>query len=167
MPLATLLLPPALLAVGAALAWGLGRIAPRGVRPAVAAAAWLALAALLAGWFAGGGTPLDLSTPLTAGVARLVLRLDADVVLFEVAVLLAAAPLLTFQRRTPGQAAVAMLTVAMALATLTAGSLVLTALGLGAVASLALVLVRQREPAGTRHFWLALTAAWLLLLWTA
>src|SRR5262245_65078419 len=98
MLLATLLLPPALLAAGAALGGALGRLAPRAARPAAAAAAWLALAVLLGGWFAGGRTPLDVTTPVTAGVARLVLRIDAVVVLFEVVVLVAAAPLLTFQR---------------------------------------------------------------------
>jgi formate hydrogenlyase subunit 3/multisubunit Na+/H+ antiporter MnhD subunit len=167
MPLATLLLPPALLAAAAAAAWGLAVAGLRVARPLPAAATWLALAVLVAGWFAGGRTPVELQTPLTAGVGRLGLRLDAAVVLFELAVLGAAAPLLTFQRRTPGQAAVAALAVAAALVSLASGSMVLTAMGLATTATLARVLLSQGDPDAGPRFWLTLTAAWLLLLWTA
>src|SRR2546430_7080662 len=107
MPLATLLLPPALLAAAAATSWGLGLAGVRAGRAVAAAAAWLALLVLAGGWFAAGRTPVELATPVTVGVARLVLRLDAAVVLFELVTLVAVAPLLTFQRRGPGEAAAA------------------------------------------------------------
>jgi len=46
--------------------------------------------------------------------------------------------------------------------------MVLSATGLAATATLALALLRRREPLTTlRHAWVALTVAWLLLLWTA
>jgi formate hydrogenlyase subunit 3/multisubunit Na+/H+ antiporter MnhD subunit len=167
MPLATLLLPPALLAVAGGLSWGLDLAGVRAGRHLVAGAAWLALLVLAGGWFAGGRTPVELATPVTAGVSRLVLRLDAVVVLFELVALAGVTPLLTVQRRGPGEAGLAALTTAAALAALTAGSLVLSAFGLAATATLALVLLRQREPAATRRFWLSLTAAGLLLAWAA
>jgi formate hydrogenlyase subunit 3/multisubunit Na+/H+ antiporter MnhD subunit len=167
MPLATLLLPPALLAAAAAATSGLALGGLRAARFVPAAATWLALAVLVAGWFAGGRTPVELPAPLTAGVGRLGLRLDAAVVLFELAVLAAAAPLLTFQRWTPGQGAVAALTVAAALVSLASGNMILTAMGLATTATLALVLLSQGEAGPGLQFWLTLTAAWLLLLWTA
>lgn len=167
MPLATLLLPPLVLVLAAAVGWGLERAGLDVGRPVAAGAAWLAGAALLAGWFASGRTPLDQSTPLSVAGAPLVLRLDAVTVLFWLAVLLPAALLLTFQRRTSGQAAVAALATAAALGALAAGSLVLTAFGLALCAGLVLVLMCREELGATRPVWLALTGAWLLLTWTA
>src|SRR2546429_7016456 len=127
MPLATLLLPPALLAAAAATSWGLGLAGVRAGRAVAAAAAWLALLVLAGGWFAAGRTPVELATPVTVGVARLVLRLDAAVVLFELVTLVAVAPLLTFQRREAGEGALAALSAALGLAKRTPGSIVLSA----------------------------------------
>jgi hypothetical protein len=66
MPLATLLLPPVLIAGAAAVGWGLGLAGLRAGRPVAAGAAWLALAVLVVGWFAGGRTPVELTTPPSA-----------------------------------------------------------------------------------------------------
>lgn len=167
MPLATLLLPPALLVAAAVAAWCLERAGLDGGRPTAAAAAWAALAVLLVGWFAAGRTPLDQPTPVAIAGAPLILRLDAVTVLTWLSVLAPAALLLTFQRRSPGQAALAALATAAALATLAAGSLVLTAFGLGLCASLVLVLLCQEELGAMRAYWVALTGAWLLLAWTS
>ena len=168
MPLATLLLPPALLVAASVLGWALERVGLDAGRPAAAAAAWAALAVLAGGWFAGGRTPLDQATPVAVAGAPLILRLDAVTVLFWLTVLAPAALLLTFQRRTSGQAAaLAGLAVAAALSALAAGSVVLTAFGLGLCASLVLVLLCQEEPGATRACWVAVTCAWLLLAWTA
>jgi formate hydrogenlyase subunit 3/multisubunit Na+/H+ antiporter MnhD subunit len=167
MPLATLLLPPLVLVLAAAAAWGLERAGVDVGRPIAAGAAWAALAALTAGWFAGGRTPLDQSTPLSAAGVPLVLRMDAVTVLFWLAVLLPVALLLTFQRRTSGQAAVSALAAAAALGALAAGSLVLTAFGLAVCAGLVLVLLCRDELRATWAVWLSLTGAWLLLTWTA
>jgi formate hydrogenlyase subunit 3/multisubunit Na+/H+ antiporter MnhD subunit len=167
MPLATLLLPPALLVAAAILGWCLERAGLDYGRPVVAAAAWTALAVLAGGWFAGGRTPLDQPTPITLAGAPLILRLDAVTVLFWLSVLAPAALLLTFQRRSSGQAALAALAAAAALAALAAGSLALTAFGLSLCVSVVLVLLCQEELDVILVYWVALTGAWLLLAWTA
>src|SRR5262245_22331975 len=111
MPLASLLLPPSLLAVAALIAWCLRPLGLDVGRPAAAAASWLALAFLGAAWFGSGGTPLELTAPSPLGVAGLplVLRLDGVTVFLWVAALVPAGLLLTFQRRTAHQAAVSAL----------------------------------------------------------
>jgi hypothetical protein len=132
-----------------------------------AAAAWLAAAVMLGAWLAGGRTPVDVTTPVIIVLAPLILRLDAVVVLFGLVVLLPVALLLTFQPRTSGEAAVSALAADVALVTLVAGSVSLTALGLSALAGVVLVLLQQEEGAMTRHYWPVLTGSWLLLAWTA
>src|SRR4029077_10397179 len=59
------------------------------------------------------------------------------------------------------------LAASVAIATLEAGSLLLTALGLCVCAGILLVALRQKERTATRHYWIALTGAWLALLWAA
>ncbi|HXM56957.1 MAG TPA: hypothetical protein VOB72_16270, partial [Candidatus Dormibacteraeota bacterium] len=166
MPLATLLLPPVLLALAAVAGWTLERAGVDAGRVPAAAAAWLGLAIVAAAWFGGGRAALEQTTPLSVAGAVLVLRLDAVTVLFWLAVLAPAGLLLTFQRRSAGQAALAALAVAAALGALAAGSLAFTAFGLATCAGLVLVLLGQEEPPAQRQMALALTAAWLLLAWT-
>src|SRR6266487_4749997 len=134
MPLAALLVPPALLAAAAALGWGLWRGGLDAGRPAAAIASWLAALVVAGAWFAGRRTPFEVATPITAGVAPLALRMDAVVVVFQLVVLTGAALLLTFQRRSAPEAAAAALAVAVAVATLAAGSVVLSAFGLASCA---------------------------------
>jgi formate hydrogenlyase subunit 3/multisubunit Na+/H+ antiporter MnhD subunit len=167
MLVASLVLPPALLAAAAVVSLGLARWGVAGSRWLCAAAAWLALLALFGGWFGGGRTPLDISTTAPLTVTRLALHLDAVVVVFGGALLLPVSLLLTFQPRGWGESALATLTAAVALATLVAGSATLTALGFATCAGLVLVVLRREEVARTGHYWLALTGAWLLLAWTA
>jgi formate hydrogenlyase subunit 3/multisubunit Na+/H+ antiporter MnhD subunit len=169
MPPATalLLLPPALLVVAAAAGWCLRRGAPGAGRPLAAAAAWLAIVLLLAAWFGGGRAAQDLAAPFPIAGVPLVLRVDALTVYLWLVALTPAALLLTFQRRSGDEAALASLAVASALAALAAGSVVLTAFGVATTAGLALVALRQEDLTGTRTFWVALTGAWLLLAWTA
>jgi formate hydrogenlyase subunit 3/multisubunit Na+/H+ antiporter MnhD subunit len=169
MPPATLLLllPPALLVLAAVLGWCLRSVAPDAGRPAAAAGSWLALVALVAAWFAGGRAAQDLTAAFRVAGAPLVLRLDALTVYLWLVVLAPVALLLTFQRRSGVQAALAALAAASALATLAAGSVVMTAFGVATSAGLVLVMLRQEELTATRMYWAALTGAWLLLAWTA
>jgi formate hydrogenlyase subunit 3/multisubunit Na+/H+ antiporter MnhD subunit len=169
MSLATVLvlLPPALLAATGGLAWFLRPLGIEVARPAVAAAAWLALALLAGAWFGGGRGPQDVAAPFTVAGAPLVLRIDALTVLLWFTVLVPAALLLTFQ---PGAAdrPLAALAIATALGTLAAGSLVMAAFGLATTVSLVLVLLREEADAtATPLAWVSLTAAWLLLAATA
>src|SRR5215471_10006833 len=167
MPLASLVLPPVLLVVAALAGWVMGRAGVAGGRLAAAGGAWAAIAVLAVAWFATGRTPLEQSTGTTIAGAPLILRFDAVTVLFWLAVLVPAALLLTFQRRSPGEAGMAALATAAALGALAAGSLVVAAFGLATCASMVLVLRCTDEPRAIRAFWPALTAAWLLLAWTA
>ena len=167
MPVVALLLPPALLAAAAALGWGLGLTGRRSGRAVAAGAAWLALLMLTAAWFRGGRTLVEMTTAVTASVAPLRFRVDAVTVLFQLAVLVPAALLLTFQRRSSYGAALAALATAAALSALAGGSLVWTAVGLGVCTSLVLILLRQEETRMSVQFWIMQAAAWLLLLWAA
>src|SRR5262249_42878415 len=115
MALATLLLPAAVLAVSAALSWGADAVGLAVGRYIVAAAAWLSLAVLAAVWLAGGRGLVEFTPGITTAVAPLRLRMDAVVVLFQVAVLVPAALLLTFQSRSSREAAIAGLAAAAAL----------------------------------------------------
>jgi formate hydrogenlyase subunit 3/multisubunit Na+/H+ antiporter MnhD subunit len=169
MPLATLLLPPALMVAAAALGCGLELAGLAAGRVTVAIASWVALLVLGGAWFAGGRNPLELTEPFGVAGSSLVLRTDAVTVLFGLALLTPVALLLTFQRRSGEQAAIAALAAAAGLATLSAGSVVLTSFGLATCASLVLIGLRH-EQAGDAGVWasfVALTAAWLLLGWTA
>src|SRR6266545_1648186 len=167
MPLATLLMAPALLATAALVAWCLRLVAPAAGRPVTSAAAWAALVLGPATWFAGSGAPRELAAPFPVAGVPLILRLDAVTVLAWTALLVPVALLLTFQRRTAAQAAIAALTASAGLFTLAAGSLVLAAFGLATCAGLVLVLFRQEEPAPIQSYWTAVTAAWLLMAWAA
>src|SRR5689334_22696099 len=129
MPLATalLLLPPALLVLAAGAGWCLRLVAPDAGRPLAAAAAWAAIALLLVAWFAGGRAAQDLPRPFPVAGEPLVLRVDVLTVYLGVVLLTPAALLLTFQRRSADEAAMAALATASALATLAAGSVFVTA----------------------------------------
>ena len=97
MPAVLLLLPLALLAVGAVLAWAIRVPAPGSGRAIAAFFAWAALLATIAIWVPQR-TPLDLTVgELGAGV-RLAIRLDAVSFAFGLFVLVPAALLLTFSR---------------------------------------------------------------------
>src|SRR5262249_15080921 len=122
---------------------------------------------LAAAWLAGGRGLVEFAPGITTAVAPLRLRIDAVVVLFQVAVLLPAALLLTFQRRSSRESAIAALAAGGALVSLEGGSLLWTAIGLGVCISLVLIHLHQEEQRGSGQFWLVQTTAWLLLVWTA
>jgi len=165
MPAASVLAPSALLAAAAALGWLLELVGVRISRWLAAAAAWLALATLLASWGATGRGTLELNLPGTLAGAPLALRLDAISVAFGLVVLTPAALLFTFQRRGPAEAGVAALAASASLLASEAGSLLLTAVALGSCASLVLVALWQEEERPTTAYLASLTAAGLLLLW--
>src|SRR5262245_55855399 len=175
MALATLLLPAAVLAVSAALSWGADAVGLAVGRYIFAEDAWLSLAVLAGGrlavlaafWLAGGRGLVEFTPGITTAVAPLRLRMDAVVVLFQVAVLVPAALLLTFQSRSSREAAIAGLAAAAALLCLEGGSLLWTAIGLGVCMSLVLIDLHREEQRGSVPFWGVQTIAWLLLVWTA
>ena len=164
MPAAALLLPVALLAAGALLAWTAARTAPGAGRALAALFAWAALGALVLLW-APERNPLDLNAgELGAGI-RFVLRLNAVSFAFCLFVLAPVATLLTFQR-SPSPP-LAMLATATSLLTLLAGGLILAVLAWGATFLLVALLVQAggaAQPAATRF---RQQAAWLLLIWAA
>jgi formate hydrogenlyase subunit 3/multisubunit Na+/H+ antiporter MnhD subunit len=165
MPAASVLAPSALLAAAAAVGWALERLGVPASRWLAAGAAWLALVALLATWWATGRATLELNLPGTVGGAPPALRLDAIGVAFGLVVLLPTALLFTFQRRGPAEASVAALAASASLLVSAAGSLLLTAVALGTCASLVLVALRQEEDRPATAYLVSLSVAGLLLLW--
>lgn len=165
--LGALIAPAAMLTVAAVLSLGLGLSGRRGGRAVVAVTAWLALLVLIALWLPGGRPLYEAAPSFSAGISRLRFRVDAVVVLFQIAVLLPSAVLLTFQRRSSYEAALAAVTAAAALGTLAGGSFLWTTAGLGLCASLALITLRCEDPQLSVRFWAGQIAAWLLLTWTA
>jgi formate hydrogenlyase subunit 3/multisubunit Na+/H+ antiporter MnhD subunit len=165
MPAASVLAPPALLAAAAAIGWALQLAGARSARLPAAVAAWLALVVLLASWAATGRGTLELNLPGTLAGAPLALRLDAISVAFGLVVLLPMAMLVSFQRRSAGEASLASLAASASLLATAAGSVLLTAVALGGCASLVLLALRQEEDRLTGVYWVSLSAAGLLLLW--
>ena len=162
MPPVLLLLPVALLAVGAVLAWTIPVLAPGSGRLIAALFCWGALVALVAIW-APQRTTLDLSAgELGAGI-RLAIRLDAVSFAFGLFILVPAALLLTFSRSpSPPLALVA---TATSLFIFLAGGLILAAFGLGAALLATAMLLQaggEAKPMTTR---LRDQGALLLLLW--
>ena len=137
MPAVLLLLPVALLAMGAVLAWAARRVAPGSGRLIAALAAWAALLALIAIWVPQR-TPLDLTVGELGAGLRLAIRLDAVSFAFGLFVLVPAALLLTFTR-SPSPPLVVLATAA-SLFTLEASGLILGAFGWGATLLLVAVL---------------------------
>jgi len=162
MPAALLLLPVALLAVGAVLTWAARNGFPGSDRLIGALVAWASLVALVAIW-APQRTLLDLTVgELGAGI-RLAVRLDAVSFAFGLFVLLPAALLLTFTR-SPSPP-LALLAAAASLFTLEASGLILAAFGWGATLLAVAMLLQaggEAKPMTTR---LRDQAALLLLLW--
>src|SRR6202521_1083757 len=162
MPAALLLLPVALLAVGALLAWVLRRAIPKSGRLSAALFSCGALVALIAIWVPQR-TPLDLTVgELGAGI-RLAVRLDAVSFAFGLFVLVPAALLLTFTRNPSPP--LALLAAAASLFTLEASGLILAAFGWGATLLAVAMLLQaggEAKPMTTR---LRDQAALLLLLW--
>jgi hypothetical protein len=167
MPLAAMLAPPALLVVAAISSWSLGRSVGGRGQIVCPLAAWLAAGVEVAGWWWGGRVPLELSFPLSLGGAPLGLKLDGSIFALQTTMLLALALLLTFQPRDPGRAALASLIGGVALSTLAASSLTLTAFGLSVCTGLVRIALAWDEQATVRVTWRTLSLAWITLLWAA
>ncbi len=162
MPAPLLLLPVALLAVGAVLAGAARRISPGSDRVAGAFFAWAALVVLVAIWVPQRN-PLDLTVgELGAGI-RLAIRLDAVSFAFGLFVLVPAALLLTFTR-SPSPP-LALLATAASLFTLEASGLILAAFGWGATLLTVAVLLQEGGEAKPMTTRIRDQAALLCLLW--
>lgn len=165
---AALYLPPGLLLVGALATWGLGYAgvgSGRGGRWPAVLSCWLALAALIGAWITVSAQPTESAPPLPAGPIQLVLRLDAISFAFGLAVLLPIGLLLTFQSRSWQSAGSAALAIGFATVAIEAGSLLLTALALGACASLVGVVLRNEDEDTGRSAWLTALCAAFVLGW--
>src|SRR5258707_67832 len=162
MPAPLLLLPVALLAVGAVLAGAARRISPGSDRVAGAFFAWAALVVLVAIWVPQRN-PLDLTVgELGAGI-RLAIRLDAVSFAFGLFVVVPAALLLTFTR-SPSPP-LALLATAASLFTLEASGLILAAFGWGATLLTVAVLLQEGGEAKPMTTRIRDQAALLCLLW--
>ena len=164
-PQTLVLAPSALLGAAAVLGWLLWLRGRNAARWVAAAAAWLALLVLVAGWAAAGRVTVELNLPGSIAGAPLALRMDAISVAFGLVVLLPTALLFTFQPRSGGQASLAALATSAALLATACGSVLLTAVTLGTCAGLVLLALRAEEDRPVPGYWISLAGAWLLLLW--
>jgi hypothetical protein len=161
MPAAGVLAPLAILVAAAIICCCLALLGRGAPRVLSGAAGWLAIGAVVAFWALQRGVPADLQAGV--GAATLHLRADAVAVVFELMVLTPLALLLSFQRRSAGEAAVAGLAGAAAILTIEADRLLPAAAGF--VACLTLVQALPGVGWGREMRWLA--PAWPLLLWAA
>src|SRR3989440_5003251 len=164
MPSAAVLGPvviPVVAAAGIA-AFGLARIALG--RMAAAAGAWGSVVALFAVWL-----PVRSSLELTLGQlgfgSALDRRTDGVTFAFGLRVALPAAVVLSLQPRAWPEAALSMLALTAAMASLEAGGVVLTAIAGGTAATLAIIMLDTEEPRATRPSWALLLSGWLGLTW--
>lgn len=166
LPAAALFAPPSLLVLGAVLTWGLGcaRLPSRWL---AAGAAWLALASLVVAWLVVGRQPYELIPPFPTGPVPLVLRLDPVSFAFGLAVATPISLLLTFQQRSWEEGGAAVLATAFAIVAVEADSLVLTALALGACASLVAMVLCQEYEGSARATWGSILLGAFILLWAA
>src|SRR5207245_311978 len=93
------------------------------------------------------------------------LRIDGVTFAFGLIVAAPAAVLLTLQPRAWPEAALSMLALTAAMASLEAGGVVLTAIAGGTAATLAIIMLDTEEPRATRPSWALLLAGWLGLTW--
>src|SRR5437773_2501296 len=133
-------------------------------RVAAAIGAWSAVAALLAVWI-----PVRSSLELTLGSlgygSSFDLRIDAVTFAFGLMIATPTAVLLTLQPRTWQETCISLLGLASAIAAIEGGSVVLTAIGGGTAATVAIVLLETEDPRAPRPSWATLLAGWLALSW--
>lgn len=124
--------------------------------------AWGAAGSLFAVWL-----PIRSSLELVLGQlgygSTLDLRLDGVSFAFGVMIAIPAAILLSLQPRSWPEAALGLLGLAAAMATVEAGGVVLTAIAGGTAATLAVVMLDTEDPDAARPSWGYLLAAWLAL----
>ncbi|GAC1658972.1 MAG: hypothetical protein NVS9B1_20130 [Candidatus Dormibacteraceae bacterium] len=164
MPAALLLLPVALPAAGALLAWLAARYHLGTGRAMAALFAWGAVLALVVIW-APQRIPVDLDLGSLGAGIRAAVRIDAVTFAFGLFALVPSALLLTFQR---GPApALHLAAAALAMLTLEASGLMLAALAWGACLLTVALLVAaggERTPDSSR---VRNHGAWLALVWAA
>lgn len=163
MPSAAVLLPVALPLASAAVIAALGALRVD-VGRIGAAGAWAALIALFALWVPVRSTEELVLGQLGFGTA-FDMRIDAVAFAFGVMIAAPAALLLTLQRRSWQESAIAMLALGSSLGAVEAGGIVLAAAAGGTAATLAVMLLDTEDPGGNRPSWTALLAGWLALTW--
>ncbi|HVH64304.1 MAG TPA: hypothetical protein VNA65_11965, partial [Candidatus Dormibacteraeota bacterium] len=133
-------------------------------RIGVAAGAWASAVSLAAIWI-----PLRSTQELALGQlgfgSSLDVRIDSVAFVFGLMIAIPASILLTLQRSSWQESAIAMLALTAAMAAIEVGGVVLTAVAGGTAATLALVLLETEDPAAPRPSWAALLAGWLALAW--
>ena len=133
-------------------------------RVAVATGAWSSLISLSAAWIPLRSIQDVALGPLGFGSSFNV-RIDSVAFAFGLMIIVPAALLFTFQRRTWQESAIGMLALTAAVAAIEAGDMVLTAIAGASAATLALVLLETEDPKAPRPSWAALLAGWLALAW--
>lgn len=161
---AAVLAPIVLPLITAAFITLLGAIGFSVGRGGVAAGAWSSLVALGALWIPFRSTQEITLGPLGFGSSFNV-RIDSVAFAFGLMIIVPAAVLFTFQRRTWQESAIGMLGLGAAVAAIEAGDIVLTAIAGGSAATLGLVLLETEDPVAPRPSWTALLAGWLALAW--
>jgi hypothetical protein len=155
-PVAILLATAAAVALCGVAGWKVDRFV-------LAGGSWAAILVLIVLW-----APVRSTQELSAGqlgFGPFDLRLDAVAFLFELAIMVPAAVLLTMQQRAWQEATVAVLGLAAAVLAVEAGGMLLTSLAGGAAATLAVILLDVEDPRASRPPWGMLLAAWLALAW--
>lgn len=124
--------------------------------------AWAAVVSIFAVWL-----PIRSSVELVLGQlgygSSLDLRIDGVTFAFGLMIAIPAAILLSLQPRSWPEAAIGLLGLAAALATVEAGGVVVTAIAGGTAATVAVVMLDTEDPDGSRPSWGYLLAAWLAL----
>lgn len=164
MPSALVLSPVVLPLAAAVFITALGAARIEVGRIAAAAGAWATVAALFAIWVPVRSTQELVLGQLGFG-SSFDVRIDAVAFSFGLMIAAPAALLLTLQRRSWQESAIAMLALAASVATVQAGGIVLTAIAGGTAATLAVVLLDTEDPESQRPGWAALLAGWLALAW--
>ncbi len=162
MPSIAVAAPVALPLIAAAVIAGLGLAGIDLGRPAAAAGAWTAVAALLAVWLPVRSSLELLLGPLGYG-SSFDLRIDGASFAFGLMIAVPAAVLLTLQPRSWVESAISLVGVAAALAAVEAGGIVLAAIAGGTAATVAIVLLETEDPNAPRPSWALLLAGWLAL----
>src|SRR5256714_5140198 len=160
MPSAAVVAPIVLPLIAAAVIAGFGASGVNLGRMAAGIGAWSSALALVAVWL-----PVRSSLELILGQlgygSTFDLRLDAVSVAFGLMIAVPAAVLLTLQPRTWQESALAMLSVAAAMAAVEAGGVVLPALAGSTAATLPLVSRETEDPRSPRPGLALLVAGWL------
>jgi hypothetical protein len=163
MPPYLLAAPVALPVLGSLIAVVYERLRWPSPRLPVAACMWAATAALLALWIPIRSS--QVAAVASLGFANFHLRLDAVGLAFALIVLVPAALLLSLQRRTCDELAIASLAVAAALLGIESRGVVLTALAGSMAGTFVVIGLGMEDAAAPRPSWAILLAAWLGVAW--